>query len=1065
MEKILDFSQPLDVNLLDQITHAMHVGNPEEMMLAQKVLTQFQEHPDSWLRVDRILEYSQVPASKIFALSILENVIKFKWKILPKEQREGIKNYIVNLIIKTSSNPQTLRSEASFLSKLNLILVQIIKQEWPRNWENFIPEIVGASKTNESLCENNMQILKLMSEEVFDFSSGQMTQAKARELKNSFNKEFSLIYQLCEQVLDQSQNPYLLSATLQTLLRFLNWIPLGFIFETKMIDTLVYRFLPVPIFQNNALECLTEIAGLNLGTLQDQHFEKLYHSVMNQLPKILSPEVDIAQVFETGTETQQSFIQFLALFLTTFFKVHLLVVEKPEHHSLLLLGHNYLTKISFVDDLEIFKICLEYWNKLASDLYHEAPPAQSSPLFLTSQTSIPESPRRKLYSQILHRVREALIRRMPRPEEVLIVEDENGEIVKEAMKDSDSIALYKTMKETLVFLTHLDYEDTQSIMLMKLVAQVDGTEWSWNNLNTLCWAIGAISGAQNEEYEKRFLVTVLKDLLGLTEMKRGKDNKAVIASNIMYIVGQYPRFLRAHWKFLKTVVNKLFEFMHESHPGVQDMAVDTFLKIADKCRRKFVVVQIGETQPFVSEILTKLSSIISDLEPQQIHVFYEAVGFMIGSHTDQQSRDSLLAQLMEHPNESWSNIISQAAKNHHSLENLETIKTISNILKTNVRTCSSLGQSFFSQLARIYLDMLNVYKTYSGMISSAVANGGPHITKSTQIKAMRSVKKETLKLIETFIEKCEDVVSVTQNLIPPLLEAVLGDYKTNVPDTRDPEVLSLMAMIINKLKGNMTKEVPRILDHVFECTLQMITKNFQDYPEHRLHFFTLLKAIQTYCFTAFFAISSTHFKLVIDSIVWAFKHTERQISETGLSILYDIFKDIPHTTPEIAASFYRSYFLSLLQDVFYVLTDTFHKSGFKLQASILMHMFTSVQNGTVNTPLWDSSVSDPTMNNERFLREYVTSLLSSAFTNLHLKQIQTFVNGLFEIKDLSLFKNHLRDFLVQLKEFAGDNEELYLEEREAALAEQQQLALKKAMAIPGMIAPSQLPNDPAEMND
>jgi hypothetical protein len=50
-------------------------------------------------------------------------------------------------------------------------------------------------------------------------------------------------------------------------------------------------------------------------------------------------------------------------------------------------------------------------------------------------------------------------------------------------------------------------------------------------------------------------------------MKRGKDNKAVVASNIMYIVGQYPRFLKAHWKFLKTVVNKLFEFMHESHEG------------------------------------------------------------------------------------------------------------------------------------------------------------------------------------------------------------------------------------------------------------------------------------------------------------------------------------------------------------------------------------------------------------------------------------------------------------------------------------------------------------------
>lgn len=38
---------------------------------------------------------------------------------------------------------------------------------------------------------------------------------------------------------------------------------------------------------------------------------------------------------------------------------------------------------------------------------------------------------------------------------------------------------------------------------------------------------------------------------------------------LRYVVGQYPRFLRAHWKFLKTVVNKLFEFMHETHPGVQ----------------------------------------------------------------------------------------------------------------------------------------------------------------------------------------------------------------------------------------------------------------------------------------------------------------------------------------------------------------------------------------------------------------------------------------------------------------------------------------------------------------
>ena len=177
--------------------------------------------------------------------------------------------------------------------------------------------------------------------------------------------------------------------------------------------------------------------------------------------------------------------------------------------------------------------------------------------------------RKRKYEDVLSNLRTVMIENMVRPEEVLIVENEEGEIVREFVKESDTIQLYKTSREVLVYLTHLDVVDTEHIMAEKLAHQVDDTEWSWNACNTLCWAIGSISGAMNEETEKRFLVTVIKDLLGLTEAKRGKDNKAVVASNIMYIVGQYPRFLKAHWKFLKTVVNKLFEFMHETHEGKQ----------------------------------------------------------------------------------------------------------------------------------------------------------------------------------------------------------------------------------------------------------------------------------------------------------------------------------------------------------------------------------------------------------------------------------------------------------------------------------------------------------------
>ena len=56
--------------------------------------------------------------------------------------------------------------------------------------------------------------------------------------------------------------------------------------------------------------------------------------------------------------------------------------------------------------------------------------------------------------------------------QVIVVEDENGNIVRETMKDTDTLARYKTMHETLVYLSHLDHDDTENQMLEKLRLQV-----------------------------------------------------------------------------------------------------------------------------------------------------------------------------------------------------------------------------------------------------------------------------------------------------------------------------------------------------------------------------------------------------------------------------------------------------------------------------------------------------------------------------------------------------------------------------------------------------------------
>lgn len=82
--------------------------------------------------------------------------------------------------------------------------------------------------------------------------------------------------------------------------------------------------------------------------------------------------------------------------------------------------------------------------------------------------------------------------------------------------------------------------------------------------------------------------------------------------------------------------------------------------------------------------------------------------------------------------------------------------------------------------------------------------------------------------------------------------------------------------------------------------------------------------------------------------------------------------------------------------------------GFKLQATILLQMFNAVETGIVKVALWDpTKIPDPSMTNQRFLREYVAGFLQ--FPNLSPTQIRLFINGLFDLcKDLPAFKQHLR---------------------------------------------------------
>ena len=91
-----------------------------------------------------------------------------------------LRSFVVSRVIELGSLEALPKTRQNILAMLNAVLVQIVKYEWNKSWNTFIPDICDASGKNMNICENNFSILKMLSEEIFDHSRNTLTQNQIR---------------------------------------------------------------------------------------------------------------------------------------------------------------------------------------------------------------------------------------------------------------------------------------------------------------------------------------------------------------------------------------------------------------------------------------------------------------------------------------------------------------------------------------------------------------------------------------------------------------------------------------------------------------------------------------------------------------------------------------------------------------------------------------------------------------------------------------------------------------------------------------------------------------------
>ena len=132
-----------------------------------------------------------------------------------------------------------------------------------------------------------------------------------------------------------------------------------------------------------------------------------------------------------------------------------------------------------------------------------------------------------------------------------------------------------------------------------------------------------------------------------------------------------------------------------------------------------------------------------------------------------------------------------------------------------------------------------------------------------------------------------------------------------------------------------------------------------------------------------------------------------------------------------------------------------------MQTDVLRHMCSLVESGAANAPLWNPQVDVGMSNNQQYVRTYVAKLLANAFPNLAQQQVQVFVMGFFDMnKNDVQYKQHVRDFLISLREFSGeDNKSLYTDEVEKQKKAKADADRIRRAAVPGLLNPVTEIND------
>lgn len=979
MDKILDFSTPLDIKLFDEIVCEALNPSSTKKEDAEIVLMKFKEHPNGWARVDEILKNSSSPQSHFFALQALEHAVKTKWFIFSLDQRNGLKTYVIQKIL-------SIDNESYVLNRFNIILVEILKRDWPKYWPDFISNLIHVSQSvSISVCRNSLLILKRLNEDIFIYRD-ELTTVKKERLQLQLKNEFPIIFQLIKTIF-QSKESTLIEINFDVFKSYCKWMDYSFVFDTDIID-LILEYLNSN-YSVCTISCLREILDNRFNSYHSDNLNydetivdnALAPKVANYMvPDALKGKVNmkiiemhrkildflkiyftkfggdrIQDVYPTLDSQEKEFVKESSFFLSSIYESHFEVLEN-DNPNLLKYGLKILIELSKIEEDIIFKRNLYFLNIFISCLYSECPYQPITQVVL----------RRAGYKNIINLIFDLLVTKMVRPEEVFITQNEYGEIIKEKLTELEKIDHFKMMKGVLYKCSFINGDYTNEYF--KVVFRKLKQQFSYELINKSCWAVGAISGSLGKNEEDRFFVAIIKELLNLCEFKESKGDKAILAANIIYIIGQYDRFLVSNTSFLQVLVMKIFEFFNESYEGIQDMACDTFLKITDKCKEKIVTLKHRD-QDIIIYIILNINNIAKSLMHYQKRIVFEGVCNLIKASTNPQTVQMYSNLFVK--NLDLNIFLAQCQNVKENPFNVETINELSHIINSYAILFTYIPDT----IENSYGELEKLMYIYECHVNPLINNDIVNLLSKLQYAKINS------------------------EFLGVIFSKVILDFDFN------PLILNLAAEIVDQIKLR-DMDVAFIVNTLIIPTITRVFDSNENF-DLSFNYFKTLKALLLKEFDITFNVlfSGNKGGEFMKSVLFGLNSIQI-LSEEVIEILSILLERLFNSKNFL---FFKTHYFSILENILGGLVDKDKIFCFPKLARILVQLL-------------EISISVPSFNgvndNKMIVTEYLCNALTECFGNITKESIQLFCSGCFNLyPDEQIFYDHVKDFKAKVYEF------------------------------------------------